>query len=394
VDAAVPNLPITLRIEGQPFRTALRSLIRMASLGVPGLTFTQDQDLVLIKRRQGPPGMDDGMGGMLRNVAAQAAGTERGELFEYRVRQPVSLPRGQAAMVPIVSESIAGEALSLYDPAADPRHALNAFRLRNATALHLAGGPLTVFQAGVYAGDAQMGSVQPGEERLLTYAVDLDLVVGHQEPTFSQETTSHSARNGVLAITSRQQKEEVYTFRNKSDQPRAVLVQQPIEPGFDLVAPEKPAERTADRYRFLVTVPAKRNAALKVVTARRLGETLALLDADLNVVASYAKNQRASAPLRQALERLVASRGRVADLQAQRAGVEAELKAIDAEQSRIRQNMAQLDRNSALYQQYVRKLTDQEAEIEQDRKRVAGLRGQEATAQAELRAFLEKLVVD
>jgi hypothetical protein len=30
-----------------------------------------------------------------------------------------------------------------------------------------------VFDEGVYAGDAQIENVQPGEERLLSYAVDL-----------------------------------------------------------------------------------------------------------------------------------------------------------------------------------------------------------------------------
>ena len=74
--------------------------------------------------------------------------------------------------------------------------------------------------------------------------------------------------------------------------------------------------------------------------------------------------------------------------------LENEIKAIDQEQTRIRQNMMQLDRNSPLYQQYVKKLTDQETRIEKLREEIARLREAEAAAQKELRAYVDSLTVD
>jgi uncharacterized protein YhaN len=56
--------------------------------------------------------------------------------------------------------------------------------------------------------------------------------------------------------------------------------------------------------------------------------------------------------------------------------------------------MAQLDRNSPLYQQYVKKLTDQETQIEALRQKVADLRRQEAEAQQQLRRFLDSLTLN
>ena len=53
--------------------------------------------------------------------------------------------------------------------------------------------------------------------------------------------------------------------------------------------------------------------------------------------------------------------------------------------------MAQLDRNSPLYQQYVKKLTDQESRIEQLRQDIARLREAEAAAQKELREYVDGL---
>ena len=47
-------------------------------------------------------------------------------------------------------------------------------------------GPITVFDGGNYAGDAEIDDVQPGAERLISYAMDLDTEVapesiGHPE---------------------------------------------------------------------------------------------------------------------------------------------------------------------------------------------------------------------
>lgn len=328
---------------------------------------------------------------MASTVAAQAEGSERGELFEYAIKTPVTLPRGQAAMVPIVGTGIEGDRVSIFDVDADTKHALNGFRLKNTTGLHLSGGPITVFQNDAYAGDAQITNLQPGEERLISYAVDLELVADREEPKFNQNTVTISAKSGVMTIIRRQQREQVYTFRNKGKEAKTVLVQQNIEPEFKLTEPAKPTEKTPEEYRFLVTVPAEKTASLKVVSERPVSEEIALFDVDLNVLIQYAQNGQVSQKLRAALNDLVAKRRAIADLQAQRATREEEIKNIDAEQARIRQNMAQLDRNSPLYQQYVTKLTAQETRIEKLREEGATLRDREAEAQRALRTYVDGL---
>src|SRR5262249_4846825 len=52
VEPAVPDVPITLSVMDQPFKTALRMLIRVAADHIPGLTCTQDRGLYLIKIRE------------------------------------------------------------------------------------------------------------------------------------------------------------------------------------------------------------------------------------------------------------------------------------------------------------------------------------------------------
>lgn len=330
---------------------------------------------------------------LARNVA-QAQGAERGELFEYAIRQPVTLPKQQAAMVPIIGDTIEGEAVSIYDPDSDATHALNGFRLKNNTGLHLSGGPITVFRDGTYAGDGQINNVQPDETRLISYAVDLDLVVDRKGPNYDQQTVSLSEKNGVLVISRKQRNARLYTFRNKSDRAKSVIVQQTIEPAFNLVEPKEPYEKTPTAYRFKVEVPAKKTVEYHVTTERPLSETVALLDMDINALISYTKNAQASDKLKAALGQVVVLRRKVIDLQTQRSVAENELNAINQEQSRIRQNMGQLDRNSTLYQQYVKKLTDQETRVDQLQTEITRLRAAEVEAQKELRAYVDTVTVE
>lgn len=331
--------------------------------------------------------------GQLGNVQAQAQGEARGELFEYAIAQPVTLPRQQAAMVPIIGQNIEGERLSIYDPNAGDR-ALLGLKLKNTTGLHLAGGPVTVFREGIYAGDAQFTNLQPGEERLISYAVDLDLVADRKQPGYRRETVSFSIKSGVLTIKHREFRETNYTLRNKSKEAKTVLVQEPIDPNFTLVEPKEPSEKTANQYRYKVPVPAEKTVEFKTVFERPVSDTIALLNLNTDALISYARNDKVSPKLRAALEDLVTRRRKITDIQTQSARIEREIKDIDTEQDRIRRNMDRLDRNSDLYKQYVTKLTEQEKKVNDLAEQRAKLRDAQELAEKELRDYLDKLEID
>ena len=93
---------------------------------------------------------------------ASAQAGDVGELFQYAIATPVTLPRQQSAMLPIVNETVKGEKVSIYNEAVQAKHPLNGLRLINSTDLHLMQGPITVFDGGAYAGDAKIEDLPPG----------------------------------------------------------------------------------------------------------------------------------------------------------------------------------------------------------------------------------------
>lgn len=64
------------------------------------------------------------------------------------------------------------------------------------------------------------------------------------------------------------------------------------------------------------------------------------------------------------------------------------------EQGRIRENMARVAQNSELYGRYVRKLDQQETEIEGLRKEIGTLKSTEEKQKRELNDFLLALDID
>jgi hypothetical protein len=67
---------------------------------------------------------------------------------------------------------------------------------------------------------------------------------------------------------------------------------------------------------------------------------------------------------------------------------EQEIKVVEQEQNRIRQNMAQLDRTNELYAKYVKKFAEQEDRVEALRKEITDLVTQEQEARKALDEYL------
>src|SRR5206468_666481 len=106
-------------------------------------------------------------------VASAATGERLGESFQYAIEQPVNLPRQKSALLPIVQKDVEAMRVSVYNPAVHAKFPLLGLKLKNTTGLNLMQGPITVYEGSIYAGDSRIMDLQPNEERILTFAIDL-----------------------------------------------------------------------------------------------------------------------------------------------------------------------------------------------------------------------------
>jgi len=304
--------------------------------------------------------------GVQNKVEAQATGADRGNLFVYAIDSKVSIPRGQAAMVPILGEDVEGEAISIVqsDGGVHALDAQNGFLLRNRGDLNLQGGPITVYSDGIYGGDALVSNVSPGEARLIAYAVDLDLVSRLESAPEEEEITAIRATGGALQVTKRDTRTQNYIFRNKSKQDKIAYLQQPNEDEWKLIDPKQLYEKSNDGLRFRVSVPTGKTVKYAIKWEKPEVEVVALRDLNPAQIGFYTVQTRLSPELKAQLLQIIALKKKANDLAYQRAASQQTLRAISEGQTRIRENMKALDRTSALYKSYSAKLAAQETEID------------------------------
>ncbi|HVT91002.1 MAG TPA: hypothetical protein VHD56_19270 [Tepidisphaeraceae bacterium] len=299
----------------------------------------------------------------ISSIQAAASAAQVGELFQYTVGN-VSLARQKSAMLPIINDSIDVERVSIYNASVLQKNPLNGARLKNTTDKHLLQGPITVLDAGSYAGDAQIDNVPPGQERLLSYGIDLQMMVDNTKNSENAAILSGKIVKGVLEISRRHQASLDYLAENKSDKDKTVIIEHPIRQGWKLIDTDKPIETTQTLYRFKGTVPAKKSSNLTVKEEIVDGETIALLPADIGQIDFYSRTSEIPKNVRDALVKAVQLKQAMVDTQRQIDEHNKSLSDITTEQNRIRENMRTVASNSQYYTRLMSKLNEQESQIE------------------------------
>jgi hypothetical protein len=337
--------------------------------GKPGATSEQlEARRYLREAADGKRGFAKGDLGNSVATAAQAA--DVGEMFQYRIAEAVSVGRQKSAMLPIVNDSVAGEKVSIYNESVHGKHPLNGFRLKNTTDLHLMQGPITVFDDGAYAGDAQIHDLPPKSERLISYAMDLDVEVAPSTPSSNEEMVSVKFIKGNLHVSRKYARSREYTVKNAAKRARKVLIEYPLDTSWQLVTPEKPEEKTRDLYRFAVAAEPGKPAKVTVREERSGGEQIHVNNLDDNAIRYYISAKVVSDKVKEALEEVIKRKAALGRVTARRAELNRQIQVIFEEQNRIRQNMAQLPNDSEVKRRYIAKLNEQETSVESLREQV------------------------
>jgi hypothetical protein len=320
------------------------------------------------------------------SVSSIASAAKVGELFQYTVGS-VSLPRQTSAMIPVVTDPVEVERLSIYNAAVLPKNPLLGARVKNTTGKHLLQGPVTVLDGGAYAGDARIDDLPPGQERLVSYGVDQQVLVQSQNARQENAVQMGKVVKGVLSLTRKLVASQEYTAENKGEKDKTLVVEHPRRGGgWKLAEPAKADETTDALYRFKGGVQAGKGTKLAVREELVTTERVQLLNVDDGTLDVYVRTGEIPQPVRDALARAAKLRQ---DLAATRQQVQQRRQKVDVitrEQTRLRDNMKSVAQNTDYYQRLLKKLDEQESQIEALQKEAAGL---EKEAEVQRRAMEE-----
>jgi DNA repair exonuclease SbcCD ATPase subunit len=182
---------------------------------------------------------------------------------------------------------------------------------------------------------------------------------------------------GTLIATNKWLRTHDYTVKNSGHNEKKVLIEYPLESDWKLVAPEKPEEKTRDRYRFAVQAKPGQPAKLHVAEERTDSQQIALSNLDESAIGIYLRAKVISDKVKAALAEIVKRKTELSQASQKRTQLQPRIQEISEEQGRIRQNMERLDQASDIYKRYVKKFSDQENEVERLRAEIQQTQSQE-----------------
>ena len=326
------------------------------------------------------------------SVQAMASGAKLGALFQYTVGN-VTLPRQKSAMLPIITDSIEIERLSIYNASVLSTNPLNGVRLKNTTGKHLLQGPVTVLDVNSYAGDARIDDIPPGQERLLSYGIDLDMLVDASKNTQTASVVSARVVKGMLIVERKSVATQEYAADNKSAKDKQLVIEHPIRAGWKLVDTQKPIETTPTLYRFKGTAAANKVTTLTVREELVHSEAIAMLPADVGSLIYYSRAGEIPRDVRDAIAKAIRLKQAVFDLDRQIASRSQQINDITQEQTRIRENMKTVSQGSQYYNRLLSKLNEQESSIESLQKERSTLITARDSARKDMEDYLSTLTV-
>jgi len=326
------------------------------------------------------------------DVAVNVGSGDLGELFEYRFSTPVTVKKDESAMFPFLQQPIGARKLLIYSQSYG-EHPMNAAELYNSTAKTLDGGPITVFEAASYAGEALMNTLKTGDKRLISYAVDLGTRVTTQFDSSRDLVREIHVNRGVLTARLAVDETKTYTIRNVDQKTKTLIIEHPERTGYKLIS-LKPAETTTNAYRFEVKLAPDSTEKFPVAEERVYDTTTAVSSMTPDVLLTYVQNKALSEAARSQLQQVLDAKRQITDHDSQIHQLDSDISSTVSDQDRVRKNIQSLNQVSGQQdqvQKYAGQLATQEAALASSRDKLSDLRKQQATDESRLNTLIEKL---
>ena len=313
-------------------------------------------------------------------------GESLGELFQYVIGTPVTVGRGQSAMVPIVSSQLAYCKDLLYNGTKMPVHPVATLRLMNETGLTLERGPVTVIEGGVYVGEAVLSFTGTGGELAIPYAVELGVKVQEARGS-SRQIQGLQIREAFLHFEEWDVRWREYQLSNSLEQAVTVLVEHPRSAEFDLFDTPEPKERTDEHVRFEVKVPAKAETKLRVQERRLVRRREEVRKQSYQGLQRYLRQGLLDREIYDSVAKLLGLWDRISENERRLQEMGQERQKIYKAQQQIQGNMGTLGttgKEGMLRARYVEQLGASEDELK-------ALDGQDADLKAEIERFKQEI---
>jgi hypothetical protein len=329
----------------------------------------------------------------MSSVAQPGPAQEIADLFEYSIATPVTVRKDESAMMPFLQQKISARKLIVYSDSSKP-NPFNAAELTNSTGKTLDGGPITVYDAGTYAGEALVETIKNSDKRFISYGVDLGTRISTNLDSRNDAVRELHARNGVLIAKAAQVQKKTYTVHNVDARAKTLIVEHPVRAGYSLIDTAKPMETARDVYRFELKLAASGSLDFPVTEEHIYDTQTSVTSLNADGMLVYVRNKSIGDAARKQLQQIADMKTQIANTDSDKRSVTDQVNNLTRDEDRNRQNITSLSSVSGqqqVVQDYARKLSEQETQIAALRDREAALDRQHANLQTQLNGLIENL---
>ncbi|MBD3227291.1 MAG: hypothetical protein GF329_03810 [Candidatus Lokiarchaeota archaeon] len=352
------------------------------------------------KRMKGITGarMDDDA--ILDKIKSQTTvkSKELGELFEYNIAIPVTIKRKQCALVPILSEKVKGKKILLYNKNEHGKNPSACLELSNNTDLTLERGPVTIIQDDNLAGEAIVPFMNKGDTRLLNYAVELAVLIDHQQKSQKKKVHRVNVQGHYIYEYYYEDLTTIYKIKNKSDKEKTLYIDHPKTPNHEVIESPVEPEETPNYWRLKIEIVSKDTKDIKILERTELAASYYLWNWSKEEfykrISFYTKEKYINDELEEKLKVIADLIGRQDRLKNKKDELIQELNQMKESQKRLRDNIKVLGKTSkenTLREKYINKLTEQENKFETISKEVNSIKKEIEDLNDEITQKLDEL---
>jgi len=330
---------------------------------------------------------------MAASVESAATGAALGELFQYNVGVPVTVGRGQSAMVPIVSSKLGPKKDLIYNGSKMPTHPVATLRFKNSTGLTLERGPVTVLENGEYVGEAVLPFTADKGEAVISYAVELGVHVKEEVKTENQ-LHALQIKGSYLLQQVYNVRRTLYRVDNRTPQPKTILIERSMSGGHTVFDTPEPVEKTLESHRYKVKASPGHVTEFAVNERFLRVQREELRQQSYQGLQKYLEDKFLDKDTYEGLKALLDTWSEISTLEGAIVEQEQQRNNIYKAQEQIQKNMSALSKEGEegrLRGRYVKQLTEREEELAEIDQIVAATRAEIEQKQAKIEKWIAAL---
>ena len=302
-------------------------------------------------------------------LAETAAARSSGDHFEFTIKKPVSLGRQQSAMLPLVESDVKAEKFLVFTKSGKDQCSVSnpaiCVELTNNTGMKLPAGPITVYDANTYAGDALIKFFPEDEKRLISYAEDLSVTCSFTDEA-ARKVSFIKINQGFMTLNVKHTYKTVYSIRNAGKEAKKIIIEHPVSYNAVLKNPASYNEKTHNLYRFTQNLPITNEFfTFTVAEEKKELENIELTDYRYSEFAEYISNNGISNEgVKNVLRSAALLNEKIREEETVYKDLQEKRKKLLEKQERTRKNLAAAGNQSIQGKEYLQRLAKEDADID------------------------------